>query len=170
MTFRQWDLLLNSPSSPGVLTREAICLSLHGWLNRKHGSTSFHLTQLMTRHGCLRHHLYRMRKRTSPECQHCGEEDDTVAHILSECPAWDPQRGELMRELNITRIENLTLRYIVKLIVKSSANWNRFHTFAITVMSLKEEEERRRCLERHHLILHNHPKHRNLPQPNSTVR
>lgn len=84
---RQWDILLNSPDSPGESTREAIRPSLRGWLDRKHGSMSFHLTQLLTGHGCIGHYLYRMRKRTVPECQHCGKEDYTITHILSECPA-----------------------------------------------------------------------------------
>lgn len=49
-----------------------------------------------------------------------------------------------MREMKIMRLNNLTLRTIVTLIISSSANWNHLQSFAITVMNLKEEEERRR--------------------------
>lgn len=134
--------MLNSPGSPGESTREAIHPFLHGWLNRKHRSMSFHLTQIITGYGCMGHYLYRMQKKLLPECQHCQDEDDTIVHILRECPAWDTQQDVLMRELNLTRNNNLTLRNIVTLILKSSANWNCFQTFVISKMRLKEEEEK----------------------------
>jgi hypothetical protein len=59
----------------------------------KWGSMSFNKTQsrvvigLPTGHSTLRRHLHLMGLNNSPLCRSCGAEDETSAHILSECVA-----------------------------------------------------------------------------------
>ena len=40
-----------------------------------------------TGHNTLRRHLHLMGLSDSPLCRRCGEEDETLAHILCECEA-----------------------------------------------------------------------------------
>lgn len=77
---RQWYIQLSGPSFPGVRTREAILPNLNDWIERKHDSVSFHLTQLLTGHGCFNSYLYKIGKTDSPICAHCGREHDTAEH------------------------------------------------------------------------------------------
>lgn len=77
---------------------------------------SFHLTQLMTGHGCFGKFLHRMEKRPDPSCDFCGKEDDAF-HTLRECPAWDSQRIRLQRKLELER--DFTLGDIVDAITMS---------------------------------------------------
>ncbi|KMQ93099.1 reverse transcriptase [Lasius niger] len=49
----QWRAYLERPNTPGEFTKMAIVPRLEAWLMRGVGSISFHLTQLMTGHGCF---------------------------------------------------------------------------------------------------------------------
>jgi hypothetical protein len=45
------------------------------------------ITGLLTGHNTLRRHLHLNRLSDSPLCRRCGAQDETSAHILSECEA-----------------------------------------------------------------------------------
>lgn len=86
---RQWIISLGRPEAPGKLTREAVLPCLDEWMSRKYGGMFFHLTQLVTGHGCFGHYLYKMRKRDSSDCFHCKHDDDTPEHKIFLLPGLD---------------------------------------------------------------------------------
>lgn len=112
----QWRAFLERPNTPGEFTKMAIVPRLEAWLMRKVGSMSFHLTQIMTGHGCFGRFLGLIGKRADCSCDFCGEEDDAV-HTLRDCPAWDVKRLELKRKLNLNR--DFTLGDVVENIIAS---------------------------------------------------
>lgn len=81
-----WRVYLEKPNTPGEYTKMAIVPRLEEWMARCHGSMSFHLTELMTGHGCFAKFLQRIGKRMTRDCDFCGEKDDAM-HTLRECPA-----------------------------------------------------------------------------------
>ncbi|KMQ92346.1 reverse transcriptase [Lasius niger] len=139
--YNEWRAYLEKPNRPGEYTKMAVVPWLEAWMERGHGSMSFHLTQLMTGHGCFARFLHRIGKRVTRDCDFCGEEDD-ASHTLRECPAWDTDRLDLKSSLGLGR--DFMLADVVKAMVASRANWKAFSAFAEKVMREKEEEERRR--------------------------
>ncbi|KMQ82520.1 reverse transcriptase [Lasius niger] len=110
-------------------------------MKRKHGSLSFHLTQILTGHGCFANFLRRIGKRADDSCDFCGERDSAI-HTLRECPAWDWQRIVLKRVLGLNR--DFAPIDIIDTIVGNWEHWYAFSAFTEEVMREKEEEERRR--------------------------
>ncbi|KMQ93755.1 reverse transcriptase [Lasius niger] len=137
----EWRLYLERPNRPGEYTKMAIVPWLEAWMEREHGSLSFHLTQLMTGHDCFVKFVCRIGKRATSECDFCGEEDDAM-HTLRDCPAWDTDRLTLKRALGLPR--EYMLADVVGSMLASRKNWKAFSTYAEKVMREKEEEERRR--------------------------
>jgi ribonuclease HI len=66
-------------------------------LNRRQSSL---LIQLRTQHIALNHHLHRINKANSPDCQHCGSDTpETIQHFLLECPKYRYERQVLINKL-----------------------------------------------------------------------
>lgn len=144
---RQWELFLQRTNAAGKRTTEAILPNLCRWLDRPHGGMTFHLTQLMSGHGCFASYLFRIGKAESPGCNHCTSgQTDTPEHTLQECGAWDAHRARL-REV-VGQDNNLTLSAIVAEICGSPEAWAIFSCFASTVMQTKEKAEREREMAR----------------------
>ncbi|XP_077289984.1 uncharacterized protein LOC143913841 [Arctopsyche grandis] len=99
---------------------------------------SFHLTRLLTEHGCFGKYLHRIKKEAETKCYHYEAEVDDAEHTLFVYPAWAEER-EGMEEIGATSPENLGK----KLIEKMDA-WVIIDTFASTVMRKKEAHERER--------------------------
>ncbi|XP_029677963.1 uncharacterized protein LOC115244455 [Formica exsecta] len=138
---RQWDLHLRSPNLAGARTREAILPNFHEWLNRRHGSMAFHLTQLLTGHGCFGTYLYRINKVASPACEHCEDDlEDSAEHTLKVCRAWQAERESLKAIIG----GDLSLGSVIGEMCRSREAWTAMTQFAETVMLAKEEAERRR--------------------------
>jgi len=141
-----WRFELEKPNTPGEYTKLAILPQMDAWLVHDSGSMSFHITQLMTGHGCFNRFLWRIGKRDSADCNFCGAGEDDATHTLKFCGMWDAQR-ELLREklgLNV----DFSLSDIVDVIIVAKEAWTAFSAFAEDVMSKKEEEERRREMVR----------------------
>ena len=49
-------------------------------------------TQMLTGHATLQRHLFLMKIEDDPTCQNCLEEEETVEHFLTECPAFARER------------------------------------------------------------------------------
>lgn len=138
---RQWDLHLRSPNLAGTRTREAVLPNFHNWLNRRHGSMAFHLTQLLTGHGCFGTYLYRINKVASPICEHCEEDlEDSAEHTLRECRAWQAEREALQATVGV----DLSLGNVISELCRAKEAWTAMTLFAEKVMLAKEDAERRR--------------------------
>lgn len=149
-----WREYLEKPNTPGEYTKMAVVPRMERWLDHETGSMSFHLTQLMTGHGCFRRFLWRIGRRNTAECDFCGDEQDDAVHTLRNCEAWESPRNRFLSKLNLP--VDFTLGDVVDSIIESRDSWVAFSAFAEEVMGRKEEEERRReMLE-------------NLPSPSAT--
>ena len=62
------------------------------WTERRHGLVTFHLTQVLTGHGCFRSYLKRIGVYESAECPTCSEIDEDVGHALFVCPRFREER------------------------------------------------------------------------------
>lgn len=138
----EWRALLERSNSLGEFTKMAVVPWMESWLQHSSGGMTFHLTQILTGHGCFAKFLFRIGKRRDPSCDMCGEEEDNVYHTLRECPAWDLERIRLKTTLGLAR--DFTLGDIIGNIVNSRELWIAFSSFVEKVMREKEEEERRR--------------------------
>lgn len=50
--------------------------------NRDHGALEFHLTQVLSGHGCFGEYLHKIGKEADINCHHCGAGNDNVEHAL----------------------------------------------------------------------------------------
>lgn len=138
LLIRQWKIHIGNVNLSGSRVREAIRPVFGDWVARKHGALEFHLTQLLTGHGCFNEFLYRIGKCPTPNCARCGSVPDTVDHTIADCPAWDVQRGVLRAAVG----EDLSLSAIIRSMVASKEGWRAVRDFARAVLRIKEEEER----------------------------
>lgn len=115
--------------------------NLAEWYTRKHGNTTYRLTQVLTGHGCFQAYLFRIGKITDPTCVMCsvGEIDDTE-HTIFRCVCFDEDRRRLEEQLG-TR---LTVSNMVPLILADKANWEAVQNYAEKIIAKKEERERSR--------------------------
>jgi len=111
------------------------------WVLRSFGETNFHITQVLSGHGCFAQYLHRFGKLESSECWYCGAEVDDAQHTTFECDAWYVRRHQLCISLGIATI---CPRTMVALMLKSKDNWTAVSQFITEVLSKKEAEERRR--------------------------
>ncbi|KAL4096440.1 hypothetical protein QTP88_021396 [Uroleucon formosanum] len=130
---REWTRVLIPPD---LLSR---------WVNRSHGEMSFHLTQLMTGHGCFNWFLQRINRYPSVRCSHCGSSDgygeavDKAHHTLFRCEAFRRERERLVDTIGPFDPGGLIPRML-----ESPAHWEAIFDFAREVMTAKESAERDR--------------------------
>ena len=131
-----------SHSEKGQWTRTLIC-NLEQWMSRTHGQMNFHLTQVLSGHGCFNEYLHRMRIKAGPECSHCTNgRNDGPQHTLFECEAWQQERDRLVQSLAVIGIhDQLGPRNLVPVMLTSSEAWNLVSAFASAVMKTKMEAE-----------------------------
>uniref|UniRef100_A0A2H1W776 SFRICE_033471 n=1 Tax=Spodoptera frugiperda TaxID=7108 RepID=A0A2H1W776_SPOFR len=133
----EWRERLQRPTA-GFNIIEAIRPVLVDWLGRIHGSLSFHVTQLLSVHGCFG-------KEPDTRCHHCVHyEEDSAQHTLVECVAWYEQRRTLKSEVG----EDLSPPIVVQKMIRSAESWDAVVSFCEDVMSQKEAAERDRQAHR----------------------
>lgn len=136
---RQWVIYLQRGGASGRRTIDAVAPSFREWLERRHGTLEFHMSQILTGHGSFGSYLFKIEKRDPDECPHCeGGLVDSPEHMVQECEAWAPKREELVRSLG----QGLSLAEIVKKITSNREKWEAFRKFSREVMRSKEEFER----------------------------
>ncbi|XP_072759887.1 uncharacterized protein [Anoplolepis gracilipes] len=141
MLREEWLDHLSRRGNWGRMTIEAVMPEFDCWLDRNHGRVSFHLTQLLTSHGCFSAFLYKIRKLDNPRCISCGGvTSDTADHTWRICFRWEINRRELVEIIGL----GLSLRGIVHAMLRGERDWNAVSSFANNVMCIKEEEERAR--------------------------
>ena len=78
------------------------------------------ITQMLTGHSTLQRHLYIMKIEDSPLCEQCCEDDEeeTVEHFLSECPAFATTRYHTLGKLFLKRedLKNLRIQDILNFV------------------------------------------------------
>lgn len=139
LTLRQWEVYLSGRDLAGARTRGAILPHFGLWMARSEGSINFHVTQLMTGHGCFGSYLSRIQKRNTPVCWHCASDaEDSAEHTIFECAAWDVARQTLVQRIG--PVDSMV--GLIGAILRSKENWVAFSDFACEIMRRKEEVER----------------------------
>lgn len=137
-TMEEWQHRWSS-SDKGRWTYRLIP-DINKWQSRRHGEVNFHLTQVLSGHGCFAEYLHRFGKLNSPECWYCGHVSDDAAHTVFACDAWYSRRNNAEKLLNvILKPENM-----IEIMLRSRDNWGTINTLVYEIMSSKEREERRR--------------------------
>jgi len=96
ITQRQWTLFISRPDAAGVKFRDAIFPHLNSWMSSNWDGMTFHVTQLLTGHGCFVIFLKRIEKTAVATCSFCNLEDDFPDHTISGWPEWRIERIALM--------------------------------------------------------------------------
>lgn len=92
-TINAWCALWRADPSSARVTKKLLP-DLRRWLNRpREVVTTYHLTQLLTGHGCFGAYLARIGRVPSPRCPYCGDPDDTVFHTFFDCHIWEDSRA-----------------------------------------------------------------------------
>ncbi|RVE41577.1 hypothetical protein evm_013770 [Chilo suppressalis] len=144
--FRTWFEELveqrGSASVSGTLSRtlEAMQAFLTTWADRRHGSLSYHLVQVLSGHGSFGRYLHRIGREPTPECHHCDAAEDTAQHTLEVCPGFSQRRQELTAIIG----EDLSLRNVVCVMLEGEEMWDAVNSFCVDVMTQKEDAERAR--------------------------
>ncbi|XP_041976680.1 uncharacterized protein LOC121731345 [Aricia agestis] len=138
MAIDLWQERLEEPQASVDLVL-AIRPVLRQWLDRKDGTLSFRLTQVLTGHGCFGRYLCEIVGREeTPRCHHCDEDRDTTEHTVSICPSWNGQRAALTAAIGY----DTSLPALVRSMLGSNQGWRAVEDFAEHVMAAKEEAER----------------------------
>lgn len=135
---KQWKTRIKKEDLPSPKLRAAILKWFEEWMRRNHGGMNYHLTQLVTGHGCFNAYLQRMKKIESPMCTYCRIHIDNAEHTLMGCEEWNVERDTL--ELALDRPINV--ESMVRAICGSKENWQAVNAFAQGVLSRKEEDEK----------------------------
>lgn len=110
------------------------------WNKRNFGNLDFHLSQLLSGHGCFGQYLHRFGKLPEAKCVDCGETIDDVEHALFRCDRWWINRRELEYNIGGT----LEPDTIVQMMLRCKENWEYVRKYVHVVLSTREEEERTR--------------------------
>ncbi|XP_062120886.1 uncharacterized protein LOC133835041 [Drosophila sulfurigaster albostrigata] len=111
------------------------------WTTRSHGQLNFHLTQVISGHGCFRSYLFRFGHDTAEECPACfptAVED--AEHVIFQCGRYATLRQELADAIG----ERLTVSTLVPLMLVSSTNWTLISQFVAAVMNEQRRAEKAR--------------------------
>lgn len=136
---RRWKDYLVGKVVYGRYTVDAILPHFDKWMYRGFGQLNFHITQLLTAHGCFAVFLHKIGKRGSPLCTHCDEGiPDSSLHTLFQCAAWARERAVLFEIFGpIT-----TLSEFIDGMLTSQESWTAACSFVDLVMTEKEDRER----------------------------
>uniref|UniRef100_A0A1B6HLL2 Reverse transcriptase domain-containing protein n=1 Tax=Homalodisca liturata TaxID=320908 RepID=A0A1B6HLL2_9HEMI len=126
---REWEV-----SSKGSWTRRLIP-DIRVWLQRTHGEVNFHVTQILSGHGCFRRYLERIGRSNSSICHYCREED-TAEHTFFFCKRWTEERANCWETTG-----QLIPETLVSHMVQSEDMWNAVSKMAFSIIRKKMEDE-----------------------------
>lgn len=107
------------------------------WLDCKHRTIDFRVTQVLTGHGSFKEFTKKIKKSPNNECLYCGT-PDTVEDTIFECPRWRIPREKADTKLNT----KLNTNNMVDQMILTRTRYETIRKFLNTVMEIKEEEER----------------------------
>ncbi|CAB0032737.1 unnamed protein product [Trichogramma brassicae] len=99
--------------------------SIAAWIERRHGEVNYHLTQLLSGHGCFRSYLCRTKNDTSSSCPTYHPALEDVEHVIFHCPRFTVEREELYR-LAIGPLEPKTFAGFM---LENERNWEATSSF-----------------------------------------
>lgn len=135
--FQKWQERLEDPSISRELV-EAIRPILKAWVERKHGVLTFHMTQMLTGHGCFGKYLCRVGRETTASCHHCGGALDDAKHTREECPAWAGPRAAMLVDIG----PDPALSALVRAVTETNEAWSAVSNFCEVTLAEKEAAER----------------------------
>lgn len=125
----------------GQWTRRLIP-DLRAWYGRGHGQTTYHLTQVLSGHGCFQAYLHRFRKAASPLCLLCEDDvEDTAEHTMFHCARFNEERIRLATSLGTDAI---TPDNLVDYMLRNDEYWEKVTNSAERILKAKETLERKR--------------------------
>jgi len=130
-----WDV-----STKGRWTYQLI-RDISPWMRRQHGEVSFHLSQVLTGHGCFSGYLHRFGKSANDRCALCGAAPDDTEHAVFHCDAFHRWRAESCVYLGI---DHLSPDNMISVMLRSDQDWKRVSSLIGRIMSTREKEERAR--------------------------
>ncbi|CAI6351686.1 unnamed protein product [Macrosiphum euphorbiae] len=132
---QEWD----DEKDKGAWTKRLIP-KVRDWASRSHGVTSYHLTQMLTGHGCFQAKLYSFTRAESPHCLSCGDNIDDAEHTFFKCGRW----ARKLADLEATVDQVVTPETIIPIMLHSKRNWEAVERYVTLILRTKEEEERLR--------------------------
>jgi len=133
---RKWQAEWEDERNGGWTRR--LIQDIETWRGRKHGSVDFHITQLLSNHGCFGQYLHRIGKLDVAACVDCQAPVDDAEHVFFVCSRWWRQRRALEVELEV----DLSPDNIVSSMLRNKSSWDAVCRFVNLVQSIREEEER----------------------------
>ncbi|KAL1447444.1 hypothetical protein WDU94_005421 [Cyamophila willieti] len=140
-TMQEWQARW-SVETNGSWTRRLIP-NIEQWVLRKHGNITYHMSQILSGHGCFQEYLRRFHIINSGMCMYC-EDIDTAEHTMFLCNRWTAERTRAEQDLG----QRINADNMVNLMLASQQNWDIIGNLVNDVMKEKEAEERRRKLRR----------------------
>ncbi|XP_074040763.1 uncharacterized protein [Leptinotarsa decemlineata] len=116
----------------GLWTRRLIP-DIAPWFSRKHGDTTYHLTQLLTGHGCFQTYRKRFHVSNSDSCIYCEEGE----HTFFTCMRWHQKRQEVE-----TVTGQLTPDNIINKMLEDAEIWTKISLLAKYIIDTKERDIR----------------------------
>lgn len=110
------------------------------WTNRTFGMVNFHLTQMLTGHGCFSQYLHRFKKLADPRCVDCQAPTDDAEHAIFCCDRWWRERRSLEVEIG----GEFKADTVVEMMLGCATKWETIRIFVEKILSSREEEERNR--------------------------
>jgi hypothetical protein len=107
-------------------------------MERREGSVTFRLTQILTGHGCFGEYLNRIGREDTAQCHHCGGDRDSAQHTLEDCQAWESDRRVLVAIIG----QDLCPSAVVEAMLRDTEGWMAMTSFCEAVMRQKEAAER----------------------------
>jgi hypothetical protein len=139
-TLERWQQEWEEDTSESKWTKRLVP-DIRDWVARKHGQTSYHLTQALIGHGCFQEYLYRFKRAASPECLLCTTGAvDGVRHTLIQCDFFAQERRRLRDELDW----EFKLEEMVPKMIEGEEAWTAVENFVASVIGTKEALERAR--------------------------
>ena len=120
----------------GAWTRRLLP-ALDPWLDRGHGEVNYHLTQMLTGHGCFRAYLRWIRKAPTDSCVYCQDQVDDVEHAIFECGAWKEARETMEKTTGRVTPDN-----IVAKMLEEEEKWRAVSDYVRIVVTAKETADR----------------------------
>ena len=92
-TITEWQTQWSSTTNTKGCWTRLLIPNVESWLARKHGTLTYHLTEVLTGHGKFQQYIHRIRKSKYPRCRYCltGAVDDPTHTVLS-CPRFVEHR------------------------------------------------------------------------------